>query len=443
MNAKERLEIYKQALEYYKAVNPAHAYGMCVVFKDRGAKMEDLPEIMAQKPGMFWFQPTDGHAGMFVTRRINIIQNAITKLKSIMDATKDSYEIPFADRMEAYLKALEYYQAPLHGTSMIKHGFCSYFKRDGGTIEDYPEIMALKPAGISDKQYWFPYSTRHEFARVRAEILKKIISGMRLEYMLTEKGWQSSTPRKPEKDYEILRMDGADRKTWEIRSVKRLSDGRVFSVGDLHLGDIKNHVIESIHERDSGIWLGFSDCGEIRLKSAIKATRKPEKDYEILEYRTLVLTPAPIEEICKVKRLSDGEVFGVRDVTKEGTITGFEEYKGLLIVRLGELNKWIHDIQARKPILTSEDGVELFEGDKAFPIYNDENLTIVCEGPVNSGIDPIENWLYFSTREAAEDYRLNNAKVLSVIDVRRELGWQLPGLSGERKLVELVKSRLK
>jgi hypothetical protein len=181
-----------------------------------------------------------------------------------------------------------------------------------------------------------------------------------------------------------------------------------------------------------------------------------EKDYEILRVKNkhAEVFRFPVDnvydkemfDIVKVKRLSDGEVFSVGDDGGFGTIKGFEEAEGkikALHYRKGDW-QWLGSLKVtHKPILTSEDGVELYEGDKAFPIYNDENLTILREGPVNSGIDPVENWLYFSTREAAETYRLNNAKVLSkqdIIDCITETSFPYVKWC---KVEELVKSRLK
>jgi hypothetical protein len=176
-----------------------------------------------------------------------------------------------------------------------------------------------------------------------------------------------------------------------------------------------------------------------------------EKDYEILKYLPKKQTYCDPGDIYSVKRLSDGEVFSVGDKLVHPTgcideIESFQEYKNTIHVYY---KKWnfdrLKDVRKpfRKPILTTEDGVGLFEGDKAFPIYNDENLTILREGPVNSGIDPVENWLYFSTREAAETYRLNNAKVLSkqdIIDCITETSFPYVKWC---KVEELVKSRLK
>ena len=86
----------------------------------------------------------------------------------------------------------------------------------------------------------------------------------------------------------------------------------------------------------------------------------------------------------------------------------------------------------RTPILTSEDGVELFEGGEAFCIYK---LSKKCK--INSATilpsDPVGGYLYFSTREAAEEYREDNARVLSLYEAMRHKPDQLK---------ELVKSRL-
>ena len=171
-----------------------------------------------------------------------------------------------------------------------------------------------------------------------------------------------------------------------------------------------------------------------------------EKDYEILRVFKRC------GDIHSVKRLSDGEVFSVGDEVRH------KEYLG----RFSRIDKIYEDTEGlwldhhagaicidcaektpkRTPILTSEDGVELFEGDERFWIraINGTGRCTIHVGKVGKKANP--ELVYFSTRKAAEEYRLNNARMLSIVDVRKELGWQLPGLSGERKLAELIKSRL-
>jgi hypothetical protein len=111
-------------------------------------------------------------------------------------------------------------------------------------------------------------------------------------------------------------------KLWNIHSVKRLSDGEVFTVGDriavseIGISDTITEIVlaESVRWPSpvvtKQIFLGCKNDYQYILSSVNKVI---EKDYEILK-------TCPIEgAIYSVKRLSDGEVFTVGDkVSREG-----------------------------------------------------------------------------------------------------------------------------
>lgn len=173
------------------------------------------------------------------------------------------------------------------------------------------------------------------------------------------------------------------------------------------------------------------------------------KDYEILKYigdqsgrifnsDTEIITKEKFS-IYSVKRLSDGEVFSVGDKDSEGR-------EIMRIVEVGTLIKiyvygnwyWLKDaIKFRKPILTTEDGVELFEGDGCTG-YDPDDLSIFKTEITKT--DPLSNLIYFSTREAAEEYRLWNYRGLSLRDINDKTGFVEGSIN---VLKEFVKSRLK
>ena len=163
------------------------------------------------------------------------------------------------------------------------------------------------------------------------------------------------------------------------------------------------------------------------------------KDYEVL-----ACSPTKDGEfnIESVKRLSDGEVFSVGDENASGRITKFIELSSnKIIVKIGEYSIDLkYMAKFRTPIRTSNDGVELFEGDKHWWI-NTEHSEMPIRGANKTGeIDRYadDDVLYFSTREAAEDYRLNNARVLSLNDFKELI--KMP-YCGTDKAKDLVKSR--
>ena len=273
------------------------------------------------------------------------------------------------------------------------------------------------------------------------------------------------------KDYEILTCTGwRDQEGFKIYSVKRLSDGEVFSVGDLHTGsqfDDPREILEII-ESDGEI-IFYQKRGNTNLDKAKKVTRTPilttedgveqiEKDYEILDvtlkhcnptFKRSLLSPSEtemIDKIISVKRLSDGVVVSVRDKVENknfpehnGEVYEIEELDGEIYVYYTKNRgcDLLKDIcKSRQPILTTEDGVELFEGDKHCWVDDDMHIG----EDLTDKSDPAPGFKYFFTKEAAEVYRLNNARLLSVKDIA-ENDPNLTKATANR-LRELVKSRL-
>ena len=167
------------------------------------------------------------------------------------------------------------------------------------------------------------------------------------------------------------------------------------------------------------------------------------KDYEILEYVSVYASP-----IKRVRRLSDGEVFSVGDDVEakkwlgvRGKILRIEEKNGSLRIHFWKSFSFLDEIQkSRKPILTSEDGVELFEGDKGY-VY-DKVTGKSYHIRVSARTYCPDDYTYYSSREAAEEYRLNNARVLSMNDVMNFFGAELPFDGSIDVLEKIVKSRL-
>ncbi len=155
-------------------------------------------------------------------------------------------------------------------------------------------------------------------------------------------------------------------------------------------------------------------------------------------------------KIHSVKRLSDDEVFTIGDRCKKGIITefGILELHDELAVEFDNkccttnLNSdWCSKLQ---PLFTTEDGVDVYEGDRVWYFNKEYKLW-------NSNADPKyhngkKDFIYFSTREAAENYIISNKPCLSFNDV-----WNISNnkdtdthymVVDKRKLKELVKSKL-
>lgn len=156
------------------------------------------------------------------------------------------------------------------------------------------------------------------------------------------------------------------------------------------------------------------------------------------------VSACPIEgTIHSVKRLSDGEVFTVGDLvdTKGSDEDVFDEdvrWRGLIDEMVVEgdklyfqirrpdertwaISKTIENIKhAKKPLFTTEDGVEISKGDSVWSV----NINDWC---YRGGFSADDSWnqkqakfngyLYFSTEEKAQEYILMNKPMLSLNDL--------------------------
>jgi hypothetical protein len=168
-----------------------------------------------------------------------------------------------------------------------------------------------------------------------------------------------------------------------------------------------------------------------------------EKDYEILcikhkknkcFYRNSIdLRNLNIYDIHSVKRLSDGKVFNIGDnattaLNNYGTITAFEIYCNSMYIRTngsikGIFSCNIKDLIVSELLFKTEDGVDIFEGDKAYECARNG----ICYdkahkfNPLNSekhNYNSIgKDWVVFSTMEKAEEYILLNKPCICLKDL--------------------------
>jgi len=155
--------------------------------------------------------------------------------------------------------------------------------------------------------------------------------------------------------------------------------------------------------------------------------------------------------IFSVKRLSDGEVFTIGDYfnfknqphtlnqkIKEFSISSEKGFKnGIYILYENGFGHIDTIIKTKTPLFTTEDGVEIFEGDSFswFCIHN-EGWTAHNEIG-NPSISFSGNAKTFSSKEKAEQYILMNKPCLSLNDI----GGSIPNNIYIR-LLDMVKSRL-
>ena len=174
---------------------------------------------------------------------------------------------------------------------------------------------------------------------------------------------------------------------------------------------------------------------------------KYSKDYINQLFNTLGVS------IHSVKRLSDSEIFTIGDMVKcencKGIITCLEIY-GNDIYLTGVDKKMPFGYQLctpldcdeipqkiKKPLFTTEDGVDIFENDEVYfvnkigDVFHTNHLKIKKYQ---------SHLLYFSTKEAAEEYILMNKPVLSLKEIKETT--TIKGLS-LKKLEKLVQQKIK
>ena len=181
-------------------------------------------------------------------------------------------------------------------------------------------------------------------------------------------------------------------------------------------------------------------------------------------------------DIHSVKRLSDGEVFtvgnlcnlysgnGCRNPILRFEISyneyGLEKYRNretlkfVLGTGLNNNSEWgpfelDYCVHSKKPLFTTEDGVDIFKGDNFWLLQDIKNFHLkywnwkIMSYP---NTEYLQDKLKFSTKEAAENYIICNKPCLSFNDV-----WNISNnkssdnhyvIIDKRKLKELVKSKL-
>lgn len=161
--------------------------------------------------------------------------------------------------------------------------------------------------------------------------------------------------------------------------------------------------------------------------------------------------------IHSVKRLSDGEVFTVGDLCNPIGKYSYSKHKITTIefckagyLRIGSSDYYIgiNNIEHSKtPLFTTEDGVDIYEGDYVCWIVNNKYnhyIDIKDYRKADRSMFTDGTIIYFSTKEAAEEYILMNKPCLSINDLLSNNNITSEALVGMtfRKLKELVKSKL-
>ena len=262
----------------------------------------------------------------------------------------------------------------------------------------------------------------------------------------------------------------------KIHSVKRLSDGEVFTVGDrINIGEehqICIRTISMINISSDGTLVIDHEHGGLnnyKIGGIFYRIKQAPLDYEIISYANktnlnCITTKRRGGErheefwnIRVVKRLSDGEVFKVGDVIKTyqyghnhliESITihnRIDSIKhGIWINYDGGAQHFSNTIKVKDKLLTTEDGVDIYVGDETWTLHKN-SWHLSPKTTKNNNVSWFQSgepahWS-FSNKEAAEAYMLNNKPCLSLNDI---LGMGVPLTPGAIliNIIDLVKSKL-
>lgn len=204
-----------------------------------------------------------------------------------------------------------------------------------------------------------------------------------------------------------------------------------------------------------------------------------EKDYEILSYisklKNCIIEPKnPLFnngawDIHSIKRLSDGEVFTIGDIVESGC--GKQKILKIEIEKFIKYDKvWLHYQSNKKshqiytytlekikhikqPLFTTEDGVDIFEGDEYFELitpdfHNKPCIWNILSDKTRSNInyDQKSNKehgrIWFSSKEKADEYILMNKPCLSLNDIEKVFKIRRTTHTALKELKELANTKI-
>jgi len=218
----------------------------------------------------------------------------------------------------------------------------------------------------------------------------------------------------------------------KIHSVKRLSDGEVFTVGDSvkvyeysYIKNITGIIINSNPLVKEGIWLRY-DSGSSHLSHATK-----------------VKQPIFLTHDGKDIFVGDRIIWVNKDSLLHGVFTA--DYGSLFCSNQHAYFTSAIDaqdyIEKNKVLFTTEDGVGIKKGNMVHGVYRTthtiSNTVVGCNRGLHDTFEAI-----FSTRAAAENYLVQKSHSLSIEDFWEFVSWGGSTIAKSKRLKRLVKERL-
>jgi hypothetical protein len=210
----------------------------------------------------------------------------------------------------------------------------------------------------------------------------------------------------------------------KIHSVKRLSDGKIFTIGDKVTFKNINSTIKSFRLEIEALYVDFESGNGVSIKY-VEKSKQPlfttEDDVDIFEnvryywvFKTNIFDAAAKE--------NSGNNSTRKYFSTEQAAQNY--------------------INSKKVLFTTEDGVDVFEN-KDFNCVNQHLYRFIEKGIRAKSLG--EHIKIFSTKEAAEEYVLMNKPCLSILEIHKLLLSAGVGLSSkkEKELREIVKQKIK
>jgi hypothetical protein len=151
-----------------------------------------------------------------------------------------------------------------------------------------------------------------------------------------------------------------------------------------------------------------------------KQFKKPKRDYDIVSGNTYMGITNGSKSyllINSVKRLSDGVVFSVGDITTSGIIEEFIElWCGLEVHFTNKKGELLSKIEKEKTVLfTSNEGVQLKEGDYGWLVFTTKNSYKPGKTKIRKELFPLFDYqkLFITEEEAINFCALNKPHISS------------------------------
>jgi len=232
-----------------------------------------------------------------------------------------------------------------------------------------------------------------------------------------------------EKEYEVLIAKVVP---YTILSVKRLSDGEIFTVGDRVRVDGYGSVItiDSMHlvtkgsSMKEGIWLTYNS-GSSHI---IHATKQVEQPIFLTHDGKDIFAGDKVWWVNKKTFYSDYFV-------PSAPVTHYLNIYAYFLTKEAAEDY----VEKNKVLFTTEDGVGIKVGDTYYFVDTDFSISLSNALP---GCGQYSERKYFSTYETAEYYVIVNVKVLSIEEFWEFVSKPGSNIVKQKQLKRLVKERL-